>query len=1037
MIVFRSPLLAVVLTVLAIPMMGQNHLYDFDDFDVSDAIGAADGAASNVSFVGGVDPFVEVDEGSGIITLPSSVNAGLVSASNFAISFELQITSGAPCAVLAAVVETPGVFWEESPGFSIYALDAWDGGYLSFNFGDQGSFGNVGLNALPQDTWISVELLVDFESGFYRFTADDQVALGNFPVGFDVAEFQAAISSSLFTVGGFNGLKPIPWTGWLAFDDISISYPISSTEDVQTAYYWLYQDLVGNVNLSSAQEELYLNTVRYQLPFAEYGAIADTLFWYTDMYEALNNPVFEENAINPVMEETLPVHDQALLYSQEYVFESRFTPEHVASTSGIRFEFADLFPGAVPDATPRLSGEDVELDCTYHTDIAAEYGMQEFVVRPMGLYVAPGDVVTVEVPLALQDAGLAVIVGAHFRNMIPGPVNRPRDVSLEFPINGATTTVANPYGGGLYLKVPDGTDLGWQTATVNGAVMSPYFSWRAGRETEVADWLAAMAESGAPWVDFESDKYMFTIPISNAAATTVPDLVMTQWDALMDDYRRAGGRPTDTRIRAEYYTADRKLVTPAYGSGYPTVITLPELNFDDSNWDPIQVLNAPPSPILLHEMGHTAMHPTLEYDVDNPCNFEAETIVHVPACLIHENVYGMTPDTAFAKSSVTPGTLGFDEVAFDWMMSSNFRNNVPMSIDPEAPMDDKDQLKYQQRGWAKYPEIARLFGWEVMEAIFANWYSEGVQQVSTVSCNPAFQNIIGREDFIQFACNESGFNMAPLLHFWGIHPSLELATALSGLPKSQVIKAQLEHYRCHVSPSDISEYEFWHNRVYDEMGYQQPRFDLYLASFNADMADELDAQFDLILTTYGLVGPDAPVLTSVEGTGDGLAAYLTWDDTSDNEVGFAIGYRVAETTAPFILLGTTGPDITSWTSPSITAGTFEFRVVALGADGLESDHCAANLWVETLAPCDPGCMDVEACNYNPLATCEDGSCEYTSCTCPEDLDGNGQIGTGDVLMVIADFGCSTPVCAGDLDGDLATGSGDLLMVLALFGSICP
>lgn len=50
----------------------------------------------------------------------------------------------------------------------------------------------------------------------------------------------------------------------------------------------------------------------------------------------------------------------------------------------------------------------------------------------------------------------------------------------------------------------------------------------------------------------------------------------------------------------------------------------------------------------------------------------------------------------------------------------------------------------------------------------------------------------------------------------------------------------------------------------------------------------------------------------------------------------------------------------------------------------------------------PGCTDETALNYTPLATEEDGSCTYEPC--PSDLDGDGYINIGDVLLLLTDYG---------------------------------
>ena len=82
----------------------------------------------------------------------------------------------------------------------------------------------------------------------------------------------------------------------------------------------------------------------------------------------------------------------------------------------------------------------------------------------------------------------------------------------------------------------------------------------------------------------------------------------------------------------------------------------------------------------------------------------------------------------------------------------------------------------------------------------------------------------------------------------------------------------------------------------------------------------------------------------------------------------------------------------------------------------------------------PGCTDPEATNYNPNATDDDGSCEFPV-DCPGDFDGNGIIAVNDVLVALGDFGC-TGVCTADLDGDGIVGVTDILNMLSGFGQPC-
>ena len=51
-----------------------------------------------------------------------------------------------------------------------------------------------------------------------------------------------------------------------------------------------------------------------------------------------------------------------------------------------------------------------------------------------------------------------------------------------------------------------------------------------------------------------------------------------------------------------------------------------------------------------------------------------------------------------------------------------------------------------------------------------------------------------------------------------------------------------------------------------------------------------------------------------------------------------------------------------------------------------------------------GCTYDFACNYNPLASFDDGSCEVESCALPGDLNNDGAVTTSDLLAFLAVFG---------------------------------
>jgi hypothetical protein len=85
-----------------------------------------------------------------------------------------------------------------------------------------------------------------------------------------------------------------------------------------------------------------------------------------------------------------------------------------------------------------------------------------------------------------------------------------------------------------------------------------------------------------------------------------------------------------------------------------------------------------------------------------------------------------------------------------------------------------------------------------------------------------------------------------------------------------------------------------------------------------------------------------------------------------------------------------------------------------------------------------GCQDSTACNYDAAAT-DPGTCDYITCTeqpegCEADLNQSGTVGVDDLLMLLAEFGC-TGNCPVDVDGDGVTGVTDILLLLSSFGIV--
>jgi len=431
-----------------------------------------------------------------------------------------------------------------------------------------------------------------------------------------------------------------------------------------------------------------------------------------------------------------------------------------------------------------------------------------------------------------------------------GTQNRFHDIGTEFPIDRTTMQVANPFGGGIYLKVPNGTTLGTIDVTISGALPSAYYSHREGVKTNVADWQSVVATTSVPWVDLESDHFMTTISLDMVKGVDNPDEIMDRWDWMYREHQELAGR-TEPNGRAEFYILDRQLVTPAFGAGYPVTIGPPDMDHSISTdfshdeqwgtWNPMRVLTYRPHRTFLHEMGHNLLIPEFLYP-DN-VSFTSESSVHIWASKIYDTVYGMDRDEAFKNSAYQGMTM--DLAAMDWMVTHNFRNDMPIGHDPTIDPAINDQLRYQHRGHGPIVDFAWLFGWDKLGETYGKMYDGSYPAPPEHS----WSHVRTRDQLVAASSEVTGVDTSPFWYFWGWQPSPELMADLGNrFPQSPAIRERIEFYRSLV-PADAAGFEQWIDRIVElNDGLQEQRWFTYRDPFESTIRGEMQAQFDRILS---------------------------------------------------------------------------------------------------------------------------------------------------------------------------------------------
>jgi len=848
---------------------GQIVSYGFEN-NLTDNISGFDGTYTVNGNISSTTPvYTTGQSGLGIlldptqgIYLPMSLNNQLDFDKSIEFVFDFKITTLGSDDGRKEILELSAGWNDNTTGINVWTdkidnnnykviLNYTDGGY---NEGVEnhpgGSRNNIGTFDVGE--FVKFRLILDFEKNKWTTILNNTSSSAYFDSYYNLDKIKQAVKDNYIRIGWLNNSSSLPYNGFTStvlVDNLKIYSPKSNTllSELTTALNAMTNHINGSSPLSESQLQKYLTDIQLNYSGNFIAAKSDILE-YLNAYENKYEPVFANG--NQAMFAELPVETQTLIFLQQAIFDEEYN-SNAEEMEGIKFEFSEVFPGKVKDSSPRINDASVEINGTYNVIHGARHLNDTWdAKRPTGHYAPPGELITITIPTNHVDKGMSVMIGAHERDHSNlSQTNRFLRISNRFGLSTEETKIVNPFGGGIYMLVPEGSNFGYFDIKIDGAVKSPYFSTREAKGTDLSVWQAELAEQSVKWVDIESDKFMTTLPIDvldginpGSINLTDPRLMMEKWDEVADGFNYVGGRPQE-RSRAEYIISDTRIPDGGYGTGYPAVY-----DDDDEGMMAIALLRDEPQKIggvvtMFHEMGHLEWHPTLGNAV--------ESIVHLPAVYIWNKYYDLPLDTAFKYSAFQKLTM--DQTTIDWIITDNFRNNIAISCDPTMHPSVCHEVRYQHRGHAIYIEIADLFGWDAIYKTHKVFYDEW--KINTQKdwgfMGMVNGNQISDDELILAASNAKNINMAPLFHFWGRQPSEELANQLKNLPESKEIYCRLQYYKS-MAPTDLSSFQTWYDANYVSVGgVQQVRYDYAINNFDTDnYGSDIQAQINLIINTY-------------------------------------------------------------------------------------------------------------------------------------------------------------------------------------------
>lgn len=392
---------------------------------------------------------------------------------------------------------------------------------------------------------------------------------------------------------------------------------------------------------------------------------------------------------------------------------------------------AQTFPGAVPPDAPR-----VEHTLSNDTRISRWHST--------GLYAAPGEVITVEIPASAVDKGLSVRIGVHTDTLWHLPKwERAPEISFSFPLKSAVTRVASAFGGTLVIEVPEGCSLGRVTATIRGAVEAPYF---VRGKTSLDAWRRTIRHAPAPWAELQGKRVILSVPSRVVRTLDDPESVLEFWDAVVDACAELAVIPAE-RPYLERYVCDRQIAAGYMHSGYPImtwmdvaelVVDLPRLRREGS-WG------------HFHEMGHN--HQSGDW------TFEGAGEVTV-------NLFSMY---VYHKVLAQPFDQGHPAIRDRQKRLQRVKEYIARGARFEEWKSDPFLAL------TMYIQVIEEFGWEPVKQVIAEYRQLPTQERPRTDEQK-------RDQWMIRLSRAVGRNLAPFFDVWGVPISQEAREAVTHLP---------------------------------------------------------------------------------------------------------------------------------------------------------------------------------------------------------------------------------------------------------------
>lgn len=388
---------------------------------------------------------------------------------------------------------------------------------------------------------------------------------------------------------------------------------------------------------------------------------------------------------------------------------------------------AKEFPGNVPFTANRIKKDlTLKIDSTGYICDGVGVSANVDIWHSTGLYAAPGEVITLTLPLSTINEGLGLRIGCHTDSLWNlTKWERAPEISKHVVAKGQTTKLANPFGGLVYVTAPRKATIPALKVTIEGAVESPRF---VRGKTTLAEWRE-MKKLQAPWAEFEANNLIISTPVANAIMVEDPEALLKFWDEVMDacaDLTCVSKK----RGRAERLVHDVQISAGYMHSGYPIMCPLGELT---KCLDHVKIQREGAWGYF-HEIGHNHQQTMWTFDgtTEVTCN------------LYSLYCYGLFAPKAELHDAMRPNSI------------------------------KRNATKYRNGGskfatWQAEPFVALIMYYQLQQAFGWDAYKKAFTAYQAMPRKDRPKNDAAeRDEWLVQISQATGKNLAPFFDHWGI-----------------------------------------------------------------------------------------------------------------------------------------------------------------------------------------------------------------------------------------------------------------------------